>query len=111
MFSEESNFQVFRVRSTTTVRHPRSSDRFDPRYTVTTVKTGRVCYGVGEFMKKADLYFFPTNRKMNADAYLKVLQGPMLKFFHIHECEVFMLDSAPCHKAKKVKKFFRGTSN
>ena len=37
MFSDEHNFQVFRIGSTT-VRHPRSSDRFDLRYTVPTVK-------------------------------------------------------------------------
>ena len=43
---------------------------------------------------------------MNAGAYLQVLQGHMLNFFHIHECEVFMQDSAPSNKAKKVKKFF-----
>ena len=29
----------------------------------------------------------------------------MLNFFHIHECEVFIKGSAPCHKVKKVKKF------
>ena len=37
MFSYESNFQVFKMGSTT-VRRPTSSDRFDPRYTVPTVK-------------------------------------------------------------------------
>ena len=37
MFSDESNFQVFRMGSTT-VQCPRSSDRFDPWYTVPTVK-------------------------------------------------------------------------
>ena len=26
----------------------------------------------------------------------------MLSMFHIHSCEVFMQDNAPCHKSKKV---------
>jgi hypothetical protein len=37
MFSDESNFQVFRMGSIT-VRHTPSSDRYDPRYTDPTVK-------------------------------------------------------------------------
>ena len=36
-FSNESNFQVFKMGSTT-VWHPRSSDCFDSQYTVPTVK-------------------------------------------------------------------------
>ena len=44
--------------------------------------------------------------KWNTDAYLHVLQGHMMNFFHIHECLVFMQDSAPYHKEKQLKKFF-----
>ena len=42
---------------------------------------------------------------MNADFYVKVLEEHMISFFHIHGSEVFMHDSAPCHKAKKVTRF------
>ena len=37
MFSNESNFQVFKMGSTTK-RHPNLSGSFDPRYTVPTIK-------------------------------------------------------------------------
>ena len=42
---------------------------------------------------------------MNADLYVKVLEEYMLNFFRIHGSEVFMHDSASCHKAKKVTRF------
>ena len=60
----------------------------------------------GELVR-AGLYFIPKNKKMNADSYLKVLQGRKLYFFHIRKCEVLMQDSALCHKAKKDKRFLR----
>ena len=42
---------------------------------------------------------------MNADLDVKVLKEHTLNFFHIHGSEVFMHDSAPCYKAKKVTRF------
>ena len=56
-------------------------------------------------MRRAGLYFLAKSKMMNADTCLQVLQRHMLSFFHIHECEVFMQDSAPCNEARKVKKF------
>ena len=48
------------------------------------------------------MYFLPKNKKMNADLYLQVLEDHMLNFYNIHGSEVFMHDSAPCYKARKV---------
>ena len=31
----------------------------------------------------------------------------MHSIFHIHSCEVFMQDNAPCHKSKKVTNFLQ----
>ena len=53
MFSNESNFQVFKMRSTTVWRL-RLSDRFDPRYTVLTVKHT----GAARNKKRGGLNFF-----------------------------------------------------
>ena len=45
---------------------------------------------------------------MNADVYVKVLKEHMHNFFCNHGSEVFMHNSAPCHKIKKVS--FPGNS-
>ena len=106
MFSDESNFQVLSMGSTT-VRHPRLSDRCDPRYTVPTVKHPESVMLWGSFFGEKGggrLYFLPKNKKMNAGLYMNVLEEHMLNFFRNHGCEVFMHDSAPCHKAKYTYK-------
>ena len=85
MFSDESNFQVFRMGSTT-VRHSRSSDCFDPRYTVPTVTHPESVMLGGSFSGekgRGGLYFLPKNKKMNADLYRNVLEEHMLNFFRI----------------------------
>jgi len=107
MLSDESNFQVFKMGSTT-VRCPRSSDRFGPWYTVPTIKHPQLVMVWGCFSGekgKGDLYFLPKNKKMNAELYLQVLEDHMLNFYHIHGSEVFMHDSAPCHKARKITRY------
>ena len=106
MFSDESNFQVFKMGSTT-VRHLRSSNCFDPRYTVPTVQHSQSvmvwrCFS-GE-KGRGGPYFLPKNKKMNANLYLQVLEDHMLNFYNIH-VEVFMHDSAPCHKTRKVTRY------
>ena len=107
IFSNESNFQVFKMGSTT-VWHPRSSDHFDPRYTVPTVKHLQSvivwkCFS-GE-KRRGGLYFLLNNKKMNIDLYLQVLEDHMLNFYNIYGSEVFMHDSALCHKARKVTRY------
>ena len=109
MFPNESNFQVFKMGSTT-VRHPRSSDRFDPPHTVPTVKHPQsvmVCRCFSGEKGKGGLYFLPKNKKMNAKVYLQVLVEHMLNFYHIHGSEVFMHDSALCHKARKITRYLK----
>ena len=108
MFCDESNFQVFKMGSTT-VRRPRSSDRFDHRFTIPIVKHPQsvVVWGCFSGEKgREGLYFLPQNKKMNAELYLQVLEEHMLNFYHIHGSEVFMHDNAPCHKARKILRYF-----
>ena len=107
MFSDESDFQVFKMGSTT-VRRPRSLGRFDPRYTVLTVKHPQSVMVWGCFSGekgRRGLYSLLQNKKMNAELYLQVLEEHMLNFFHIHGSEVFMQDSASCHKARKITRY------
>ena len=72
----------------TTVRRPRSFDRYDSRYTVPTVKYAESVMAWGSYsgkMGRTGLYFIsknkkglcftPKNKEMNADAYLHILQG------------------------------------
>ena len=104
MFSNKSNFQVFKMGSTT-VWCPRSSDHFDPTYRVPTVKHSQSVMVWGCFSGekgRGGLYFLPNNKKMNADLYLQVLDNHMLNFYNIYGSEVFMHDSESCHKARKV---------
>ena len=42
---------------------------------------------------------------MNAELYLQVLEEHMLNFYHIHGSEMFMHDSAPFHKARKITRY------
>ena len=107
MFSDESNFQVFKMRCTT-VRCPISSDRADPRYTVPTVEHLQLVMVWGGFSgekERGGLYFLPNNKKMNADLYLQFLEDHMLNFYNIPGSEVFMHDSASFHKTRKVTRY------
>ena len=108
MFFNESNFQVFKM-GYTTVQCPRSSDHFDSRYTVLTVVKhlqSAMVWGCFSGEKgRGGLYFLPNNKKMNADLYLQVLEDHMLNFYNIYSSEVFMHNSAPCHKARKVTRY------
>ena len=68
----------------------------------------RVIHVVGKFFwgqRKRRTLLSSEKQKINADLYVKVLEEHMLNFFRIHGSEVFMRDSAPCHKAKKVTRF------
>ena len=92
----------------TIVQRPRSSDHFDPQYTVRTVKHQQSVMVWGCFSgekNRISLYFLPKNKKMNTELYLQVLEEHMVNFYHIHGSEVFMHDSAPCHKARKITRY------
>ena len=51
---------------------------------------------------RGGLYFLPKNLTMNAIRYIEVLNDHLFDMFDIHRSSVFMHDSAPCHKARKV---------
>ena len=69
MFSDESTFQVFRVGSTK-VRRLSSANRYDPRYTVPTVKHLQSVMVWGAFSSdkgRVELFILPKNVMMNGD--------------------------------------------
>lgn len=108
MFSDESTFRLVRGESKI-VRRPSSVSRYDPKYTVKTVKHPDSVMVWGAFSGnkgRGGLYFLPKNVTMRGTNYLEVLRDHMLPFWEIHESSYFMHDGAPAHKSKLVRKFF-----
>ena len=104
MFSDESMFKCIRSASTK-VRRPLNSNRFDPRFTVKTVKHPAQVMVWGCFTGakgRGGLYFLPKGQMMNGDNYKLVLEEHLLPFMAMHEATHFLHDGAPCHKTKKI---------
>ena len=107
MWSDESTFRLVRGGSKV-VRRPSNVSRYDPRFTVKTVKHPEsvMVWGCFSGIKgRGGLYFLPKNNTMRGDNYVDVLKDHLLTFWHIHGCNIFMHDGAPAHKSQKVKKF------
>ncbi|KAK4323716.1 hypothetical protein Pmani_005597 [Petrolisthes manimaculis] len=107
MFSDESTFRLVRMASKT-VRRPSGVSRYDPKYIVKTVKHPDSVMVWGSFSGykgSGGLYFLPKNVTMKGANYIEVLRDHLLVPYDIHECEVFMQDSAPAHRCKAVTKF------
>ena len=109
MFSDESTFRLVRGGSRL-VRRPPGTSRYDPKYTVKTVKHPDSVMVWGAFSGnhgRGGLYFLPKNVTMRGANYLEVLEQHMVPFWHIHQCHHFMHDGAPAHRTKVVQKFLR----
>jgi arsenate reductase-like glutaredoxin family protein len=106
MFSDESMFKTIASRPKH-VRRPPGSNRYDPKYTIKTFKHPDSVMVWGSFTAsgRAGLYFLPKNATMNSDFYISCLNDHLLTFFHIHKCQYFLQDGAPCHTSKKTKKW------
>ena len=107
MFSDESTFRLIRGTSKL-VRRPCDVSRYDPKYTVKTVKHPDSVMVWGAFsgnMGRAGLYFLPKNVTMKSANYMEVLRDHMLNFWPIHDCNLFMHDGAAPHRSKAVKDF------
>jgi transposase len=69
-----------------------------------------MCFGlVASDGKKMDPFFWPAGTKINADAYIEVLQNHVKPWIDANygpdENWVFMQDGAPCHTARKTYKW------
>ena len=105
MFTDESMFTCIRSASVK-VRRPKGSNRFDPRFTVKTVKHPAQVMVWGCFSGsggKGGLYFLPKGQMMNGDHYKMVLEEHLLPAMERLQATHFLQDGAPCHKSKKVK--------
>jgi len=90
------------------VRRPSTASRYDPKFTVKTVKHPGSVMMWGAFsgnLGRAGLYFLPKNLTMRGSNYINVLKDHLLAFWRIHQCDHFMHDGAPAHKSKIVTKF------
>lgn len=109
MWSDESTFQCGAVRRGK-LRRPQGMNPLDPRYLHLTTKHPPSVMIWGSFsgeMGRGGIYFLPKNATMNGDRYIEVLQTHMLDFYEIGDCNFFMQDNAPCHKAKRVMKWLQ----
>ena len=89
-----------------TVWGPRSSDHFDPRFTVPTVKHSqlvivRECF-LGE---EGEVCTFSKRTKNECRSLFASLGRPHAQL--LQRSEVFMHDSTPCHKARKVTRYLK----
>ncbi|KAG7171938.1 Transposable element Tcb2 transposase-like 2 [Homarus americanus] len=101
MWSDESFFCILTA-GKRTVRRPTNTSRYDPRYTINTVKHPASVMVWGAFSGKrgrAGLHFLPKNTTMNSDCYKTVLEKHLLDYYRLHQSTFFMQDVASCHRA------------
>ena len=55
----------------------------------------------------ASLFFLPTKTRMNDIRKHKMLEDKLKIHMAIHECNMFMQDSAPCHHSKLMCDFLK----
>ena len=80
----------------------------DQRYTVQTMKhpQSQMIWGAMPARGTAGLYF-EENTAMNYEKYLAMLKDKLNIHINVHQCNVFMQDGAPCHRAKKVTEYLK----
>jgi len=110
-FSDESTFQQVRGCGTNYVRRPRG-ERLNPKYTVKTVKHPPcvMVWGAITAKGRCGLHIFDKGVKVNAAEYIKVLDSKVKLHMNITGSTLFQQDSAPCHTARVVKKWFEDNS-
>ncbi|KAG1704394.1 Dihydroorotate dehydrogenase (quinone), mitochondrial [Nymphon striatum] len=90
MFSDESTFRLVRAESKV-VRRPTTVSRYDPKYTVKTMKHPASLMVWGGFSGntgRGGLYFLPVNQTMKAITYTDVLENHLLPFWELHNCRI-----------------------
>ena len=102
LFSDESTFEL-NYQAPHLVRRP-TNERYNPRYTLPTVKHPQkvMVWGCFSANNRGGLFFLPKGKMMNAAVYLDLLKDKLMTHMNILGCEYFLHDSAPCHKAKTV---------
>ena len=107
MFSDESTFRLVRGTSNL-VRRSSGASRYDPKYTVKTVKHLDSVMMWGAFsgdMGRAGLYFLPKNVTMKSANYIEVLRDHMLIFWWIHDYNFFYAQCSPSTQVQSSEGF------
>ena len=105
MFSDESWFKLWQAGRFARVRRPRGSDRFDPKFTVKTIKFPKkqMVWGCFSWAGRGKLAFLDTGNTMNQHSYLAILKQKLMPAMAHAKITRFLQDGAPCHQAKAVK--------
>ena len=108
IFSDESKFNLHGSDGAQYVRR-RSGEEYHPACMTTTFKhpEGQMIWGCISSRGVGRLHF--VNGTVNADVYINILTTKLLptireQYGDVHGC-IFQDDSAPCHRARKVKEF------
>lgn len=106
LWSDESVFTVSGTKHGK-VRRPRGADRYDPQYTVKTVKhpDSIMVWGCFSYYGVGNLVFLEKGVAMNAERYLDLLFDNLEECYDKCNAETFMQDGAPCHTSKHVKEW------
>lgn len=106
-FSDESTFLQFKQQHQY-VRRTSGSDACDPRYTLKTLKhpPSVMVWGCFSSHGRGALHFMDKGQKVNADVYIDILNEKLKRSMHVAGTNFFQQDNAPCHTARKVKKWF-----
>ena len=105
-FSDESTFYQIRNASKL-VRRPKG-ERFNPRFTVKTVKHPASVMVWGCFdgrFGRGRLGFLEKGVTMNSARYQDMLTEKLLPIFEARKMNWFLQDSAPCHASKSTREF------
>lgn len=107
MFTDESTFSQVRGSGSNYVRRP-PGERLNPKYTLKTVKhpPSLMVWGGITSAGRCGLEIFGKGVKVNAEKYIEVLDAKVKLHMQITGSTIFQQDSAPCHTAKVVKKWF-----
>lgn len=111
LYSDESLFTTFNSR-TKSIRRPKNSNRYDPRYTIKTVKHSPkvMVWGCFSAYGRGSIYFLPQNTTMRGENYLDLLQDKLPTTMAIHGTSIFLHDGAPCHKARNVSEWLKNNN-
>lgn len=103
LFSDESTFRQF-TSIKSFVRRPNKSNPNNKRFSIGTVKHSPqvMVWAAFGYYGRGPLHFIPSGEMMNSTRYRNILEQKLPTWMPLLQCEIFLHDSAPCHKAKLV---------
>lgn len=107
MWSDECSFLQF-GQYASHVRRPRGQ-RYVEKYTIATVKHPPtiMVWGCMSSFGRGCLTVLNRNERIDSKRYIELMENKLKLFMTIHQCEIFMQDSAPCHVSKASLAWFQ----